>query len=53
VQFARASKLQSGWAAAYWQEIHPPLRFGRSRRSHPGQPLARHSLENVAGAQTV
>jgi transposase len=24
VQFARASKLQSGWAAAYWQEIRPP-----------------------------
>ena len=23
VQFARASKLQSGWAAAYWQEIRP------------------------------
>jgi len=23
VQFARASKLQSGWAAEYWQEIRP------------------------------
>jgi transposase len=23
VQFARASKLQSGWAAAYWQDIRP------------------------------
>jgi len=23
VQFARASKLQSGWAAAYWHEIRP------------------------------
>jgi len=40
-------------AAALLAGASPPLRFGRSRRSQPGQPLARYPLENVATSQAV